>query len=181
MEDTLQSKDLTLKEAFDIIITKNDYSEYLIEIVDLIRENKANRKSIKDVLLRYSIYGSEYVRNDFLDLIITYVNLVLDDHTITNEERKNIQLLKMMFEIKPGDFYKYRYNEIENILHKQFKRLYSDNVISIDEALQEVKLQEMFDLGYDQYDKFKENELQRAINEGADITELNTARQLKKE
>lgn len=105
-----------------------------------------------------------------------YINLILNDHNITENEKNNIRLLKIYFKIKEGDFYNKRYNEVEDILHRQFERLYLDNKISESESIFNVELQEIFDLSYDQFDKFKEKEVRRALDSGIEITKLDTAR-----
>jgi hypothetical protein len=86
----------------------------------------------------------------------------------------NIEILKLYFKIKEGDFYKYRYNEIKSICEKQFSRLYRDNNIDYSEELFTVKIQKMFDLSYSQMEAFKIEEIKRALKEGANILNLTT-------
>lgn len=101
--------------------------------------------------------------------------MILDDHIVSESERFNIEILKKYFRIKEGDFYTHRYSEIENILHRQFERIYSDNDVNLEEAIHKVALQEVFDLSYDQFEEFKQNEISRAIEQGADATTLDIA------
>lgn len=109
-------------------------------------------------------------------MLIVYINLILNDHIITENEKNNVRLLKMYFRIKEGDFINKRSNEVEDILQRQFERLYSDNLINTSESLLLVDLQGVFDLSYDQFDKLKEIEVRKALERGADISELDTAR-----
>ena len=111
-----------------------------------------------------------------LDIIIEHINNVLDDNYISEKERESIEFLKLQHKIKEGDFYKYRRSQIEEIIHKQFHLIYLDNTITKEEAEHNFKLQDLFDLSYDQYDKMKENEIKRALSEGANIFHLDTAR-----
>lgn len=100
----------------------------------------------------------------------------LTDHIISKNERDNIELLKIYFKIKEGDFIEHRYSEIEDVLLRQFERQFVDNKIDYMESKHNVYLQEIFDLSYDQFDKFKEREVINALARGADITDLDTAK-----
>lgn len=176
MESTLPKNDLKLHEAFEIILSIDTFSEYILDIAELIYNNSISKDTISVVLKRHQINRIEDIKEELLDLLIVYINLILNDHTITENEKNNVRLLKIYFKIREGDFYNYRYVEVEDILHRQFERLYLDNKISTQESIHNVELQQIFDLGYDQFDKFKENEVRRAIESGVDISELDTAR-----
>ncbi len=102
--------------------------------------------------------------------------MILNDHIISGNEKFNVELLKKYFNIKEGDFYKIRYQEVEYILHRQFERIYQDNAVSKEEALGKVDLQDIFDLSYDQFEEFKEKEIRRALNQGADIAGLDASK-----
>ena len=84
----------------------------------------------------------------------------MNDHVITENELKNIQYLKLIFKIQEGDFYKNRYDEIDDILTRQFYKMYrNDDKIDETEALHKVSLQKLFDLSYDQLLEFKEKKV----------------------
>jgi hypothetical protein len=104
--------------------------------------------------------------------LLLYVNLVLNDHIITENEKRNIRLLKLYFKIEEGDFYRYRYQEVEEVLHRQFELLYSDNKIDFNEALHKVELQDIFNVSYDQFEEFKQHEVSLAIERGAIVQDL---------
>ncbi len=91
------------------------------------------------------------LRDDLLDVIIAYINVILDDDFVTSNEAENVKFLKLFFKIKEGDFYKYKFGQIEKMLDRQFEHMYQDNRINTEEALQKVELQELFDLSYDQF------------------------------
>lgn len=59
--------------------------------------------------------------------------------------------IKRLFKIKEGDLYGLRKNKIEIIIHKQINHFLKDGHIDYDEELEEVNLQDLFDLGYDEY------------------------------
>ena len=166
--------DQSLHDAF-IEISKQNRSNYIHEIVDLVIESKLNRKNIQIVLSKYSIKDVGIIKNELLDVLIEYSNIVLRDNVLSETEKTNFEFLKLYFGIKEGDFYKNKRLEIKNILNKQFEKLYDDNLITHLEAEHNFILQEMFDLNYDQFDILKEDIIIKAIEKGAEITNLDTA------
>lgn len=176
METTLAKDDLELHEAFGVILSIESFSDYIADIAELIYNNNLNKGNLNKILQEHRIRRIEDIKEGLLDLLIVYINLILNDHIITDNEKRNIGLLKIYFKIKEGDFYNNRYYEIEDILHRQFERLYFDNIINKEEAIHNVELQDLFDLSYDQFDEFKEKEVRNALERGADISDLDTAK-----
>lgn len=165
---------LTLQKAFTEI-AKTDLKDYTREIAKLVADNNLNKDNIQIILSKYSIRSVNKIKVDLLDILITYANFVLEDHIITDDERRNFEFLKLYFEICEGDFYKYKRVEIKAIISKQFEKQYADNLITYNESESSVLLQDMFDLDYDQLDKMKEEFVIQAIERGAEITNLDTA------
>ena len=165
-----------LSEELKIILNQNDFDDYIIDILMLIIDENYTRETINKVLNKHGINKIEDIKLKLLDVLIEYANLVLDDHYISEKERENIEMLKLYFRIKEGDFYKYRHLQIEDIIHRQFERIYLDNTITKEEAKHSFNLQDLFDLSYDQFDLMKEKEIIRAMSEGTNIFHLDTAR-----
>ncbi len=171
--------DLELHEAFGIILSIESFRDYINEIIELVYNTTLDKKHLDEILEKYEIKKLEDIKEELLDVLIVYINLILNDHIITESELKNIQYLKLIFKIKEGDFYKYRFDEIGDILNKQFFRMYrNDDKIDEAEALHKVSLQKVLDLGYDQLLEFKENEIVAALERGADIRDLDTVYKL---
>jgi hypothetical protein len=105
-------------------------------------------------------------------MIISYINVILNDNHITSKEADNVRYLKRCFKIHEGDFYSKKYPDIERILNRQFEYLYQDNKIDRMEALQKVHLQDLFDLSYDQFSKLSDKAVKSAISKGADPMDL---------
>jgi hypothetical protein len=176
MKTTLSNDDLELHVAFGIILSIESLRDYIIDIAELIYNSELNRENIQKILDEHKIKKIDDIKEDLLDLLIVYINLILNDHIISTNEKYNVELLKKYFKIQEGDFYKYRYQEVEDILHRQFERIYLDNNVSKEEAIHHVDLQDLFNLGYDQFEEFKSNEIRRALDHGANIFDLDTAR-----
>jgi hypothetical protein len=176
MKTTLSNDDLELHLAFGKILSIESFSDYIIDIAELIYNSELNRENIQKILDEHKIKKIDDIKEDLLDLLIVYINLILNDHIISTNEKYNVELLKKYFKIQEGDFYKYRYQEVEDILHRQFERIYLDNNVSKEEAIHHVDLQDLFNLGYDQFEEFKSNEIRRALDHGANILDLDTAK-----
>lgn len=176
MSSALPKNDQELHSAFGVILSIQSITDYTLDIVKLIYENALNRENIQKTLGKYKIRKIEDIKEELIDLLLIYINLILNDHIISENEKLNVELLKKYFKIKEGDFYTYRYQEVEDILHRQFERIYLDNNISKEEAIHHVDLQGLFNLSYDQFDNFRQNEIRRALEDGADIMNLDTVK-----
>jgi hypothetical protein len=174
METALPKDDLILHKAFETLSTEESSKEYIREIALLVVNDELIRENIQKILAKYG-YTLQDIKNDLLDILISYTNTILEDNIITENEKRNFTFLKLYFNIKEGDFYRYKLYEIKNILHQQFEKLYLDNNISEEEAEYSFNLQDMFDLSYDQFDTLKEGEVKRALENGANILNLDTA------
>ena len=81
----------------------------------------------------------------------------------------------MLFKIAEGDFYKLRYEEVNEILKEQLIRIYrDDNRIDQEESLHKVGLQELFSLSYDQFLQFANKEDILALEKGADSKDIDS-------
>jgi hypothetical protein len=174
METALPKDDLILHKAFETFAQSENIKEPIRKIALLMVNDELTRENIQKNLAEYG-YTLQDIKNDLLDILISYTNIVLEDNIITENEKRNFAFLKLYFKIKESDFYKYKLYEIKTILHRQFEKLYFDNNISEEEALHSVNLQDMFDLSYNQFDEMKEEEIKRALENGANILNLDTA------
>ncbi|MGC1631136.1 MAG: HNH endonuclease [Gelidibacter sp.] len=176
MEKSISQNDLELHQAFEIILSIKTFSKYISAIAEMIYKGSLNSENLNTIVNEYKIENVRNINEELLDLILVYINLVLNDHVISDNERKNIELLKIYFKIKEGDFIQKRHSEVEDVLQRQFERQYADNKIDQLESLHSVDLQQIFDLSYDQFDQFKEREIINALARGADITKLDTTK-----
>ena len=174
MQQSLSTLNPQFKEAFNQIICTGSFSDYIKAISKNIISNILDKPSLEKILKEYNINKTEYIKEELLDLLLAYIKLILQDNFISEEELKNLKLLKRLFSIKEGDFYNYRYKQIEEILDRQFTLIYSDNEIDTQEALHKVGLQELFDLSYDQFLELVDKEVKAAIERGAKDDDLDT-------
>ena len=90
---------------------------------------------MEKVLAEHKIQKIQSIKKELLDLLIVYINLILKDRIITEEEKRSIELLKIYFKIREGDFKRLRLDAVEDTLSRQFQILYADNKIDSEEAL----------------------------------------------
>lgn len=177
METTSSSDDLKITEAFAIIETIPTLSPVIKQIAGKLKDDMLTPKQLQQILTDNNLKGADDTKSDLIDLVLLYINLVLNDHVISSREYLNCKQLKLLFKIKEGDFYKHRYEEIKEVIYKQLERIYrDDNKISGEEALYKINLQGLFDLSYDQFLDFNEREIRIALEKGADIKDLDTVR-----
>ena len=174
MPTFLPQDDLELHKTFETILSIENFSDYINEIVELIHTNKFYRLHLDRILKDNHIKQIEDIKEKLLDVMLVYINLILNDNVITENEAGNLKFLKRVFKIKEGDFYNYRYDEVKEILNRQFEPMYFDNQIDIEEALLKVGLQELFDLSYDQFIKLANEEVNAALYRGANLSDLDT-------
>ncbi|MBL4577671.1 MAG: HNH endonuclease [Flavobacteriales bacterium] len=172
--------DLTLKEAFETILSIESLSDPICDIAEKIWKYGAgtSREDVQEIIKKHNIKGLEDLKEELLGLIIRYINITLSDNHLTNHEKGNIEFLKVLFGVKEGDFYDRFdsiYDEMGEVLHVQLSKIYQDDdMIDDDEALFKVELQALFDLGYDQFLEFANMEDQQALDRGAKLIDLDT-------
>lgn len=150
------------------------YKEPLQEVLRLFAKGNTSPLSVRDVLKEYGI-GVDDLHDESINVILDYVNLILDDHIITKQEMDTLRKLKMFLHIKEGDFIEaHKEEDIENILRREFELIYQDKNVDNDEAAMKVDLQELFGLSYDQFLLFEQEAVEYALKQGADITNLDT-------
>src|SRR5690606_9872871 len=121
------------------------------KMIDLILNDKIDKKLFLEILNSKNINSLKDIHEYLLDIFLNYVENIVDDHFISQDEIMKATKLKLFFEIKEGDFYEKRHLQIKHIIQKQYYYFLVDRHISHSEELQEVNLQDLFDLGFDQY------------------------------
>lgn len=174
MKSSFLSFNTDLQIAFQSIYQKHIDNLVIAEIANEISKNSINKAVLNGILTKYNIKSINEIKSNIIEMLLDYTRFILNDHLVNQTEKFNFEILKRFFKIQEGDFYKYAFDDVYEILHLQFIRLYEDNKISFAEALHKVDLQELFDLSYDQFEEFKKQEIKNAIDRGADISDLDT-------
>ena len=167
--------EITLNKAFEIISSQQNLKDCVCDICELIftKGISTDYFDINDIYNENHLSSND-IKEDLLDLILSYIRIVIEDGIITSDEEYNVKFLKRLFKIKEGDFYTLRYEETKEIILGQLNNLYLDNKIDDTEAVYKVLLQELFDLGYEQFSEFVNPIVEESFEQGADLLKLDT-------
>ena len=162
------------KDTVKKMIAEGEYSPNMNEVLNLIIEGKMNSLTLDDFLSQRDL-SYDIIKEESLNVIIDYANICLADDVLTEEEMKNIGLLKLFFKVKPEDFSIYgRESDIRDILGFQLRRMYEDDVVDQDEAIMKTNLQSLFDLSYDDFLEIVNDIAKESLSRGADVKDLDT-------
>ncbi|RYY47504.1 MAG: HNH endonuclease [Chitinophagaceae bacterium] len=174
MGSFMPNPDQDFQNAFGAILAHESLSPYVNEIVDLIYTNELDRERLELILKRNKIKSVEDIKEELLDAILSYINIILNDEALSEQEAWNVKYLKRFFKIREGDFYYYRRDEVKDVLHRHIYLMHVDGKVDDQEALMKVGMQELFDLGYDEFLKLVDDDIKKALNAGADLKDLDT-------
>lgn len=149
------NKSWTHKDIFEAIATTEGIPIYLHNLAKTIIREGLNKKAVRDHLLDDGISRMYEIKEDLLDLLLAYLHVILDDHVISELEYLDFGLLKILFQIKEGEFYNRRYFQIRSVIMGQLDYLSEDEVFEPEKSKLNVNLQDMFDLSYDQFQFLK--------------------------
>lgn len=156
-------------EWFERIKADNTVASSIKEIIEVIFSEENLPVKMEEIRSTYDLAD---LKLHSLDFLILYANELLSDHYISEDELNDFSFLKTVLKIGEGDFIRYRSFEVQEILKQQFIRMYADNFIDEKEAIESVNLQALFDLGYDEFEKIKEDEIISALLNGAKPEDL---------
>ncbi len=170
-----------IQSRYDSIYRNQYYNEIYPDYINAIILNFHNgvfdKRQILSELRKYNIESFDEIKEELLDILILYVNLLLLDNCITNEEENSFSFLKKALTIQEGDFYELRYEEIQEIIQKQLVHIYMDDFsVDSEEEVLLSGLQGLFDLGYDQFYAFIEPFIDIALIKGSNVLTLNAIR-----
>lgn len=166
--------DIELKEAFLKLSQDQQLSNINKKLAALISDYGLNQQQLNLFLSGEKIQSLTDLKYDTQILLLAYISQVLEDYFITEGEAAHVRLLKRLFKIREGDLYKNHYQQIVILITLQIKKIYEDDKVDTVEALQKVNLQELFDLGYDQFLKIINNEVKISLSRGGRLDELDT-------
>lgn len=164
----------TLKLFIANAIEQEKYSTTMNGLLNLVVEDKMNSLARNEYLSNLG-YGIDDMKSESLSVIIDFAKSCLTDDYLSEEEMRNIGLLKLFFHVKDGDFIQNgKREDVQEILTLQLEKMYQDNQISNDEAISKTKLQELFGLSYDEFLDIVNVIARNSLANGANLLELDT-------
>ena len=145
-----------IKTAFELIVSKDRVQGNLLRVCELIyyKGFDARKSDVLDLLKELKFSSTKDFKDESLKILILYIRLALNDNILSVQEKNNIKFLKLLLEIKDGDFKNNKaiFEQVKNIVKVQLELIYMDDEnIDNSEALHKVDLQEVFGLSYDDF------------------------------
>lgn len=137
-------------EAFQRYVRSRAASQIQEEVSRLSAAGTLTREAL-DAAVDASIFTPRQVIPELLDLILYYIRTCLVDQDFSVSELSTVRNLKRLFRIEEGDFLEHAEDEIAELLASELSRSLEDRRVDDTEAVQAERLQEAFDLGYDQF------------------------------
>jgi hypothetical protein len=162
-----------LKKPFQQVLSIGNFGDIVNDIAEEISEGRLTSAKLIEILAEHRTDLNK-IKDQLLNMLLSYIELVVKDNVISDFESRSVRFLKMFFRVNEGDFYSKKYLSVEDILTRQFEYMYLNNRIDSSEALHKVELQSLFDLSYDQFVELSRRTVLKAIERGADVSELDT-------
>ena len=144
----------TIQESARELISRKEYPEVIQAALQLIVEGQMSSLALDKVLAEKGIRRITDIKEKTLDVLLDYADIILEDDSLSQEELRNLKMLKLFFRIEEGDFQKNnKFPRVEAVIVRQLEKLYADNILEYQEELHQSDLQGVFGLGHDEYMK----------------------------
>lgn len=154
-------------------LEKHSYSEPMNMVLNLFEE-LPNALVINEKLKPFGVTITD-LRAESINVLVDYIEYILDDNILSQQEMESLEFLKRYLRIKEGDFFVFHKEDvIQKTIYNQMKIILADLNVDKDEAIVKVNLQKLFDLSYDQFLKFERKAIEEALDNGANIKNLDT-------
>ena len=144
----------TIQETALDLMQRKEYPEVINAALQLIVDGQMSSLALDKVLAEKGIRRITDIKEKTLDVLLDYADIILEDDFLSQEELRNLKMLKLFFNIEEGDFQKNnKFPRVEAIIIHQLEKLYADNILEYQEELHQSDLQGVFGLGHDEYMK----------------------------
>ena len=164
----MDTKSHAIADAFNHYLISHQSSDHLVKVVNLLLSGGLTRKAFDNLGEDLGLQHSPAYKEELLDLILFYIEYCLKDHAMTSEETLSVHQLKLLFRIEEGDFYKFKWKEVKELLASEMGRILDDKSVNQSEALHQADLQRAFDLSYDQYLELTKEQIEKIVDDLCD-------------
>ena len=142
----------TIHETARELIARREYPAVIKAALQLIVDGQMSSIALDKVLAEKGIRRITDIKEKTLDVLLDYAEMILEDDSLSQEELRDLKMLKLFFRIEEGDFQKNnKFSRVEAIIVRQLEKLYADNILEYQEELHQSDLQGVFGLGHDEY------------------------------
>lgn len=165
---------INISDNLNRLLKDHSYGTIVTNLLQSAAENgKFDPLKRNDILHKYSFAWKCLYINDALNAILDYVDIILEDNVLTEDEWTSVRWMRVYLNVKEKDFLKRKYEaRIRHIVIEQLRKLYADNLIERNEAIMQSEMQGLFGLSSQRYSRYVEEVKQEAINKGANEMDL---------
>ena len=165
---------INISENLNRLLKDHSYGAIVTELLQAAAESgKLDPLKRNEILQKHSfVWKCRYI-NDALNAILDYVDIILEDNVLTEEEWTSVRWMRAYLNVNEKDFLKRKYEaRIRHIVIEQLRRLYADNLIERYEAIMQSEMQGLFGLSSQDYSRYVDEIKQEAIKSGANSRDL---------
>lgn len=165
---------IQISDTLNRLLKNHSYGTIVTELLQVAAESgKFDPLKRNEILQNHSFaWKCRYV-NDALNAILDYVDIILEDNILTEDEWTSVRWMRVYLNVTEKDFRKSKFEErIRHIVIEQLRKLYADNLIERQEAIMQSEMQGLFGLSSRQFSRYVEEIMQVAINNGANKNDL---------
>ena len=159
----MSSESLSISEVFTEFQRSQSPSGLVADVAASLAAGNLSRAELNKAFERGGLQPD--CRDEFLDLVLFYLQKCLEKHQLTPEEKSSIHQLKLFLHVKEGDFWRFKKYEVADLLTAEIKKILEDRRVDQAEALRMVDIQTAFDLSYDQVLEISRQPVAEIINE----------------
>jgi hypothetical protein len=167
MEDELAGSNTAvgLRAHFRALVVTQGTQGPIGELIAALSGEHLDRADYDRICGRHGIDTDIWFRRQVLDLVLGYVTQELEKGPLSAGAQRDLRELRHFLQVTDGEFMKHRAAEVATLLREQFDAILADFVIDDAEELQQVELQALFGLSYDDYLALIRGPLERAVAE----------------
>jgi hypothetical protein len=140
-----------IQEHFGAVAELQSTTGPLRELVAGLAAGTLSKAGRRRILKRAGVSRDELYRKTEIDLVLSFIEAAIAAASFGPEQRRSFGLLKELFDIREGEFLRFRPVELATLLGTQLEAILADNVIDPAEDEYQAALQDALDLGFDQY------------------------------
>lgn len=165
---------IKISDILNRLLKDHSYGTIVTELLQAAAESgQFDPLKRNEILQKHTFAWKFCYVNDALNAILDYVDIILEDDILTEEEWTSVRWMRVYLNVNEKDFLKRKKEErIRHIVTEQLRKLYADNLIDRDEAIMQSEMQGLFGLSSQKYSQYVEEIKQEAIKNGADEKDL---------
>jgi hypothetical protein len=140
-----------IQEHFRALRESDSFAGPVAELVDSLVAGSLTKADRRRILNTPGVVRDEAYRKVEIDLLLSFFEAGISGGHFGRAQALSFELLKECFEVREGDFLRYRHVELATMLGTQLEKILEDEVIDPAEDEYQPPLQDALNLGFDQY------------------------------